>query len=143
MAPVVAVYVLNGEIATTTRNAAQSWHAGTDLTLRLFGFVLLVDHRQDQGESVMEHTPVPPLWLRAHPDLAVPHLREAAAAAPVMTVDEAFEHVMHGVIVIVRDLLAPAGELHMEVADQVEVFRSAGPGTGGGSAGITSRPPVR
>ncbi|GGT17113.1 TetR family transcriptional regulator [Nonomuraea spiralis] len=85
-----------------------------DLTLRLFGFVLLVDHRQDQGESVMEHTPVPPFWLRAHPDLAVPHLREAVAAAPLMTVDEAFEHVMHGLIVIVRDLLASAGERHTE-----------------------------
>ncbi|MEV0202045.1 hypothetical protein [Nonomuraea sp. NPDC050691] len=60
-----------------------------------------------------------------------------------MTVDEAFEHVMHGVIVIVRDLLAPAGERHMEVADRVEVLRSAGSGACGRSAGITSRPPVR
>ncbi|MFI7694155.1 hypothetical protein ACIBQ6_34170 [Nonomuraea sp. NPDC049655] len=113
-----------------------------DLTLRLFGFVLLMDHRQDQGQSVMEHTPVPPLWLRAHPDLAVPHLREAVAAAPLMTVDEAFEHVMHGVIVVVRDLLAAAGERHIDVADRVEVLRSAGSGACGRSAGITSRPPV-
>ncbi|GAA0939035.1 TetR/AcrR family transcriptional regulator C-terminal domain-containing protein [Nonomuraea longicatena] len=77
-----------------------------DLTLRVFGFVLLVDYRHDRGEPVMEHTPVPPPWLRAHPDVAVPHLREAAAAAPLMTVDEAFEQVVHGLIVTVRDLMA-------------------------------------
>ncbi|MEV4250182.1 TetR/AcrR family transcriptional regulator [Streptosporangium canum] len=79
-----------------------------DLALRVFAFVLLVDYRQDQGEPVMRHTPVPPIWLQAHPDLAVPHLREAVAAAPLMTVDEAFEHTMHGLVVTVRDLLATA-----------------------------------
>ncbi|MFB4289509.1 TetR/AcrR family transcriptional regulator [Nonomuraea sp. ATR24] len=79
-----------------------------DLTMRVFAFVLLVDHRQDQGEPVMHHTPAPPSWLRAHPGLAVPHLREAVAAAPLMTVDEAFEHAMHGLIVTARDLLADA-----------------------------------
>lgn len=63
---------------------------------------------QGQGEPVMRHTPVPPLWLQAHPDLAVPHLREAVAAAPLMTVDEAFEHTMHGLVVTVRDLPATA-----------------------------------
>ncbi|MFC5834015.1 hypothetical protein [Nonomuraea insulae] len=79
-----------------------------DLSLRVFAFVLLMDCRQDQGEPVMRHTPVPLSWLRAHPGLAVPHLREAVAAAPLMTVDEAFEHTMHGLIVTVRDLLATA-----------------------------------
>lgn len=86
----------------------------SDLTLRVFGFVLLVDYRQDRGEPVMAHTPVPPLWLQAHPGLAVPHLREAAAAAPLMTVDEAFEHIMHGLIVIVRDLLTTRTALPRE-----------------------------
>jgi AcrR family transcriptional regulator len=77
-----------------------------DLSLRVFGFVLLVDYRHDQGEPVMEHTPVPPLWLRAHPDLDVPHLREAVAAAPLMTVDEAFEQVVNGLIGTVHGLLS-------------------------------------
>ncbi|MFD0888389.1 TetR/AcrR family transcriptional regulator, partial [Streptosporangium algeriense] len=82
---------------------AQAVHS--DLALRVFGFVLLVDYREDQGEPVMEHTPVPPGWLRAHPALAVPHLREAVAAAPLMTVDEAFERSMDGLVVTVRHLL--------------------------------------
>ncbi|WP_237102642.1 TetR/AcrR family transcriptional regulator [Nonomuraea sp. MG754425] len=92
-------------------SVADAQFVHSDLTLRVFGFVLLVDYRQDQGEPVMEHTPVPPLWLRAHPALAVPHLREAVAAAPLMSVDEAFERVMDGLIVIVHNLLAPARHL--------------------------------
>ncbi|MER6943827.1 TetR/AcrR family transcriptional regulator [Nonomuraea sp. NPDC000554] len=101
-----------GMLRTIGLGVAEAQIVHRDLTLRVFGFVLLVDYRHDQGEPVMEHTPVPPLWLQAHPGLAVPHLREAVAAAPLMTVDEAFEHVMHGWIVTVRDLLATAQKTH-------------------------------
>lgn len=91
---------------------AEAQIAHRDLSLQVFAFVLLVDYRQDQGEPVMEHTPVPPPWLQVHPGLAVPHLREAVAAAPLMTVDEAFERTVHGLIVTVRDLLATAQYPH-------------------------------
>lgn len=76
-----------------------------DLTLRVFGFVLLYDHRQDLGQPVMEQLPVPRAWLDAHLDLAVPHLREAAAAAPVMSVDQAFERSVADLLAGIRRLL--------------------------------------
>jgi AcrR family transcriptional regulator len=76
-----------------------------DVALRVFGFVLLLDYRNDLGEPVMAHTPVPRGWLDAHPDLALPHLREAVSAAPLMTVDEAFEHHTEAVIETVRRFL--------------------------------------
>ncbi|MEU0485148.1 TetR/AcrR family transcriptional regulator [Streptosporangium sp. NPDC006013] len=97
-----------GMLRTIGLDIAEAQIVHRDLALRVFAFVLLVDYRQDQGEPVMQHTPVPGLWLQAHPGLAVPHLREAVAAAPLMTVDEAFERTMHGLIVTVRDLLATA-----------------------------------
>ncbi|WP_345581110.1 TetR/AcrR family transcriptional regulator [Nonomuraea rosea] len=99
---------LLGMLRAIGLGVAQAQIVHRDLSLRVFAFVLLMDYRQDQGEPVMQHTPVPPLWLRAHPGLAVPHLREAVAAAPLMTVDEAFEHTLHGLVVTVRDLLATA-----------------------------------
>ncbi|NBE93972.1 TetR/AcrR family transcriptional regulator [Nonomuraea sp. KC401] len=101
-----------GMLRTVGLDLADAQVVHSDLALRVFGFVLLVDYRQDQGEPVMEHTPVPLPWLQVHPALAVPHLREAVAAAPLMTVDEAFERTMDGLIVIVRDLLATTRQLH-------------------------------
>jgi hypothetical protein len=52
-----------------------------------------------------QHTPVPARWLNAHPDLALPHLREAAAAAALMSVDDAFDYHVEGLIGTVRPLL--------------------------------------
>ncbi len=77
----------------------------TDLALRVFAFALLVDHREDQGGRVMENTPVPPRWTAAHPELPVPHLREAVAAAPLMTVDDAFDALVEGLVVLTRHRL--------------------------------------
>ncbi|WP_371784969.1 recombinase family protein [Streptosporangium subroseum] len=67
-----------GMLRTIGLGIAEAQIVHRDLALRVFAFVLLVDYRQDQGEPVMQHTPVPPLWLQAHPGLAVPGVEEPA-----------------------------------------------------------------
>ncbi len=99
---------LLGMLRTIGLSVTEAQIVHRDLTIRVFGFVLLMDYRHDLGYPVMDNTPVPPHWLAAHPHLAVPHLREAVAAAPLMSVDEAFDHTMYGLIITVRDLLAAA-----------------------------------
>lgn len=74
--------------------AAQAVHR--DLALRVFAFVLLVD--QQGGDAPAQ---LPPGWLAAHPDLALPHLREAATlAAP--DADAAFDQLVDGLVAFTR-----------------------------------------
>ena len=72
-------------------------HVQREVSIRVFGFVLLVDHRHDLDESA-DMSPVPAAWLDAHPDLDLPLLREAATT-DLGTVDDAFAE-------LVEDLLA-------------------------------------
>ncbi|MFE3443418.1 TetR/AcrR family transcriptional regulator [Nocardia sp. NPDC059180] len=75
------------------------------LSLLLFSFALLVDYPADrEGRTLIDSSPVPATWLDAHADLPLPHLTEAAQAAPT-SVDAQFDELVATVVGRVRSQL--------------------------------------
>lgn len=77
----------------------------SDLTIRIYGFVLFIDYRADIGEPVAEQYPAPRSWLDRHPDLDLPLLHRAGAEAGFDS-DAMFERVTTEVVHTVERLLA-------------------------------------
>lgn len=79
----------------------------SDLTLRIYGFVLFIDYRADIGEPVTDRYPAPRSWLDRHPDLDLPLLHRARTDVGFDS-DTMFERVTTEVIHTVERLLAAA-----------------------------------
>ncbi|NEW46790.1 TetR/AcrR family transcriptional regulator [Nocardia cyriacigeorgica] len=80
----------------------------SDLTLRIYGFVLFVDYRADSGEPIADQYPVPQAWLDGHADLDVPLLRRARTEVD-FDADAMFDRVTVEVINAVERLLCGPG----------------------------------
>ncbi|MFI1464168.1 TetR/AcrR family transcriptional regulator [Nocardia carnea] len=78
-----------------------------DVMIRIYGFVLLIDHRADTGAPVHEQYPAPQAWLDHHRDLELPLLRRAAADTG-FDADTLFEHMVTEVTHTVERLIIPA-----------------------------------
>ncbi|WP_327147324.1 TetR/AcrR family transcriptional regulator [Nocardia sp. NBC_01329] len=77
----------------------------SDLTVRIYGFVLFIDYRADIGEPVAEQYPVPEQWLKVHSALELPLLHRARAETG-FDADAVFERVATEVVHTVERLLA-------------------------------------
>ncbi|MGW1738199.1 TetR/AcrR family transcriptional regulator [Nocardia sp. NPDC001965] len=74
----------------------------SDLLVRLYGFVLFVDHRTDTGAPAAQQYPVPSAWLDAHADLELPQLRRARAET--FDADAMFERILDELVRTVAHL---------------------------------------
>ena len=76
----------------------------SDLTVRIYGFVLFIDFRADLGEPVADQYPAPQPWLDRHADLDLPLLGRARTESRFDS-DAMFERVTTEVICTVEGLL--------------------------------------
>ncbi len=75
--------------------------------VEVFGFVLLVDYRYDRSDGqvrAMMAQPVPAIWLDAHPEVAAP-LSRAAAALPPSSPDALFETLAQRAVATIEAML--------------------------------------
>lgn len=76
-----------------------------DVMIRIYGFVLLVDHRADTGVPVAEQYPASQVWLDHHDDLELPLLHRASANTG-FDADRLFEHMVAEVTHTIERLIA-------------------------------------